>query len=315
MLDTVPYLGETLHRWRVGRSTYLVHPERGVRLMHWNVEHADGSVRDVIHWPELSGMDKFVHARGGNPILFPFNARSFDQGEIGWWRDPHDGVRRRMPMHGLARQGRFVVARADATGLAATFVPDAEAREVYPFDYEFTVVYRFGAAGLSCEFVLKNLGTRPLPWSAGHHFYFTLPWEPGRTRGDYQLTMPATRRLRQDAAGQLVAGPVLPLTGSLANPEWLETFHLGLSSPTATIAPAGGGAQASGAVEVTIGAKGKAAPPPEACFVTWSGGPDEPYYCVEPWMGPPSAHGTGVGLYQVAPGRSASFVVEVSLVP
>ncbi len=25
----------------------------------------------------------------------------------------------------------------------------------------------------------------PIPWSAGHHFYFTLPWSEGARRGDY----------------------------------------------------------------------------------------------------------------------------------
>ncbi|MBC8008753.1 MAG: aldose epimerase, partial [Burkholderiales bacterium] len=127
MLDTVPYLGETLHRWRVGRSTFLASPERGARLMNWSLDLADGNVRDVIHWPELATLDGFSSVRGGNPILFPFNARSFDRGDIHFWRDA-DGTRRPMPMHGFARQGRFQLVRADASGFAAALQPDAAAR-------------------------------------------------------------------------------------------------------------------------------------------------------------------------------------------
>ena len=310
MLDTVPYLGETLHRWRVGRSTFLASPERGARLMNWNLALADGSVRDVIHWPELASFENFAGVRGGNPILFPFNGRSFDAGEITFWRDP-DGVRHPMPMHGIARQGRFEVIRADAAGFTARFQPDAIAREAYPFDYEFTVSYRFSPAGLTCEFVLKNLGLRPLPWSAGHHFYFTVPWEPGRTRDDYRLAMPATRRLRQDKQGKLVPGPDLPAADSLANPEWIDTFHLDLTAPTATLAPAGG--DRAGAIEVSLGLDKKAAPAPDTTFVTWSAAPDAPFFCVEPWMGPPNPVETGVGLHLVPPGKSQSFVVEVAL--
>ena len=311
MLDTVPFLGETLHRWRLGRSTFLAHAERGARLMNWNLGLADGSVRDVIHWPEITSFDGFHSVRGGNPILFPFNARTFDQGKLGFWRDP-DGERRPMPMHGFARQGRFALLRADATGFAATLQPDAAAREAYPFDYEFTVIYRFAPASLTCEFVLKNLDSRPLPWSAGHHFYFHVPWEPGRTRADYRLTVPASRRLRQDTAGKLVPGPAtLPATDSLTNPDWTDTFHLGLTAPTAILAPAGGGR--SGAISVTLGMDKKNPPPAEATFVTWTQTPDSPFYCVEPWMGPANAPETGVGLHHVAPGRSQSFVVEVAL--
>ena len=44
----------------------------GARLMNWNLRMADGSVRDVIHWPEGADYDKFPAVRGGNPILFPF---------------------------------------------------------------------------------------------------------------------------------------------------------------------------------------------------------------------------------------------------
>lgn len=309
MFDTVSFLGETLHRWRVGRSTYLAHVERGARLMNWNLDLPDGTQRDVIHWPEISTYEGFQSVRGGNPILFPFCARSFDRGDIQFWRDAGD-VRRPMPMHGFARQGRFALVRADDTGFSAVLQPDAVAREAYPFAYEFTVVYRFASASLTCEFLLKNLDSRPLPWSAGHHFYFAAPWEPGRTRADYRLSVPASRRLRQDKFGQLVPGPELPSVDSLARPEWVDTLHLGLASPTATLAPAGG---RSGAITVTIGLDKKAPPAPSATFVTWTQGPDSPFFCVEPWMGPPNSPEHKIGLHHVPPGKSQSFVVEVAL--
>ncbi len=309
MHDTVPHLGETLHRWRLGPSTFLACPERGARLMHWSIDLPDGSARDVVHWPEGATFEKIASVRGGNPILFPFCARSFDRGEIHHWRDA-EGVRRPMPMHGLARQGRFELIRTDATGFVARFVPDAVAREAYPFAYEFDVVYRFSPLSLACELVLRNLDSRPLPWSAGHHFYFAVPWEPGRSRADYRLGVSATRRLRQDAAGALVPGPELPAVGALDRSEWIDTFHLGLTSPTAMIAPREG---VAGAVRVTVSGDGRSGPAPETTFVTWSAAPDAPHYCLEPWMGPPNAAETGVGLHLVPPGKSQSFVVEVSL--
>ena len=52
-MEKIPYFGQTLIRWRVGGSTFMALPERGARLMNWNLAMGDGSVRDVIHWPEI----------------------------------------------------------------------------------------------------------------------------------------------------------------------------------------------------------------------------------------------------------------------
>jgi galactose mutarotase-like enzyme len=216
-------------------------------------------------------------------------------------------------MHGIARQGNFEVIRADAAGFTARFQPDNAAREAYPFNYEFTVSYRFSSAGLTCEFMLKNLGIDPLPWSAGHHFYFSVPWEPDRTREDYLLSIPATRRLRQDKQGKLIPGPNLPGTASLASADWIDTFHLGLTGPIATLAPSGG--DRAGAIQISLGLDKKAAPAPDTTFVTWSASADAPFFCVEPWMGPANSVETGVGLHLVPPGKSQAFVVEVALAP
>ncbi len=145
--------------------------------------------------------------RGGNPILFPFCARSFDRGEIGFWRD----AQRRAPPDADARLrqagGLPPDQRGSPRGFEAVLVPGDEAKASYPFQYEFRVAYRFHPFGLTCNLTLENLGDEPLPWSAGHHFYFKLPWSEGSARGDYLIRIAAGKRLRQDAAGRLVAGP------------------------------------------------------------------------------------------------------------
>src|SRR5580698_5329501 len=114
-MEQIPYLGGLIRRWRVGPSTFLALPEKGARLMNWNFVLGDGSVRDVICWPEIPNLAEIPKVRGGNPILFPFAGRTFDRGEIFFWRD-EKGVRRAMPMHGLARQGDFSLIRLDSHG-------------------------------------------------------------------------------------------------------------------------------------------------------------------------------------------------------
>jgi galactose mutarotase-like enzyme len=303
-MEKVPYQGQTLTRWRVGNSTFLALPEQGARLMNWNLTLGDGSVRDVIYWPETANFAEFAKVRGGNPILFPFNARSFDRGDIHFWRAA-DGVRRAMPMHGLARQGEFRVVQLDSRGFTAHFMPGEEARACYPYEYEFAVIYRFEPLGLSCEFALTNLGREPLPWSAGHHFYFTLPWSEGTRRADYMIRIPAAKRLRQDAQGNLIAGAQLKIEESLANPALVDTLHTLLQGNEVVFGEKG----RPGDVHVTLGTE--PVPPANATVVTWTLSDDAPFYCVEPWMGPPNAPEHKVGLHLVPPGETQRFSVRV----
>ena len=305
-MERIPYLGHTIFKWQVGTSSFLALPEKGARLMNWNVTLGDGSVRDIIYWPEVENLDDIAAVRGGNPILFPFAGRSYDRGEIHQWR-ADDGVRRPMPMHGLARQGRFRTIRLDEGGFSVQFVPDDEAKAAYPYDYEFIVSYRFDPRGLFVELQLTNLGTAPMPWSAGHHFYFTVPWSAGRTRKDYLLETSATKRYRRDDRGGLVAGPQVGLRETLANPHLIDLIQTGLKREVFAVTeiPTGNrllfrsGMANSNAHDLAV--------------VTWS--PDEkaPFYCIEPWMGPPNAPETKVGLHSAAPGQTQKFYVEITL--
>ena len=306
-MEKISYLGRTLTRWRVGQSTFLALPELGARLMNWNVTLGDGSVRDVLYWPELaSPPDDFAKLRGGNPLLFPFNGRTFDRGDIHFWRAA-DGVRRPMPMHGFARSADFKVTQLDATGFTAVMQLNDEARACYPYDYEFAVRYRFAPLGLTCEFSLTNHGREPLPWSAGHHFYFTLPWSEGAARRDYLIRLPSTRRVKHAPDGTLAPGPVLGETEPLSNPALSDTIHLGLRSHEAVFGERG----RPGDLVVRNGTE--KIPAPDAAFVTWTAADDSPYYCVEPWMGPPNAPENKLGLHHVAPGQTEKYTVEVML--
>jgi len=305
-MEAIPYLDHTIRRWQIGGATFLAYPEAGARLMHWSLERADGSTRDILHWPELASLDAIDKVRGGNPILFPFCARSFDRGEIGYWRD-RTGTRRPMPNHGFARQGRFRLTDIEDYGFTATLEPDETARAAYPFHYEFTVAYRFSERRLTCEFTLQNLGDQPLPWCAGHHFYFAVPWTEQHRRSDYELLLPSGRTARQSADGALIDGPDLARRVSLADPALVDTFHLGLADNTVRFGPA----DHSESIAVAVGTV--TPPDPDATLVTWSVTPDAPSYCVEPWMGPPNAPEHGRGLRHVAPGLVDKFTVEVRI--
>jgi galactose mutarotase-like enzyme len=300
------FLGQRAVQWQVGASSFLALPELGARLLRWSLADGTGGAREVLHWPDQPEAE-IPFVRGGNPILFPFCARCFLEGTIFRWRDPA-GVVRPMPLHGFARQSRFAVRSIWDRGFSACLQPDVAARQAYPYDYDFEVRYEFAPSGLTTHLTLTNRGTVAIPWSAGHHFYITVPWRPGGARAEYRIEIPATFRLRQSAVGALVPGPQLNRRESLAHPELSSTFHGGLESAPVMLVDEVTGS----GLEMSM--DGRQLSLRECVLTTWTQDDDVPYYCLEPWMGPPNSPETGVGLHWVPPGQQQTFGVKIALV-
>ncbi|MGB0415308.1 MAG: aldose epimerase [Coraliomargarita sp.] len=307
-METVDYKGTTLHRWTCGPSSFLARPELGARLMNWSIQMSDGSVRDVIHWPEDADFGNFASVRGGNPILFPFSARSYNAGKLGEWKD-QNGVVRPMPQHGFARNGEFRLTDTGPYGFTAELVPDGAAMEAYPFDYRFSLRYEFSDLALRVYMTLENHGDAPILWSAGHHFYFTLPWHEGLSRDDYTYDIPAKKCFTHAPDGSL--RPVEKGWDndlSFGNPANSDRIYTKLKGDQATFGPRSG--------EEKIGIRILDSSDTYSAwnaFVIWTENNDSPFYCVEPWMSPPNAPEHGNGLHAVSAGSSATFGVEVSL--
>lgn len=268
----------------------------------------DGSVRDVIHWPENADMSNLANVRGGNPILFPFAARTYHDGQVNRWKAP-DGEIRPMPRHGFARNGLFELTQTTDYGFTAELRPRPEDAEAYPFDYRFSVRYEFSDISLRAYLSLENHGDQPIPWSAGHHFYFALPWHEGLARGDYEFDIPARKCFTHAPDGSLL--PVekgWEMPESFGRPEVSDRIYTKLKGGLATFGPRSGEEQIG--IRLLDTAETYSA---WNAFVVWTERPDSPFYCVEPWMGPPNAPAHGHGLNQVPPASAATFAVEVAL--
>jgi galactose mutarotase-like enzyme len=305
-METIDYHGHRILQWRRGASTFRAWPEVGARLMDWQVALAGARARQVIHWPESPDLALPAKIRGGNPILFPFAARTFDKGDLGFWRAA-DGVRRPMPMHGFARDGTFALERADDTGFTALLQPSPAAQVAYPYDYQFRVTYTFSELSFWVDLELTNLGSAPLPWCAGHHFYFHVPWHDGLTRADYTVHIPAKKAFRHAADGHLEPEKNFTEEASLADPSIVDLIRCKLKSNRLSFGPK------NGEEDINLRHGREPVPPPWAAVVTWTENDQSPFYCVEPWMGPPNAPEHKNGLHLVAPGASDKFSVEVSL--
>ena len=290
---------------QVGSSRYRIAPENGFRLMQWTLRTVNGT-REVLYWPNETGNVPFHKIRGGNPLLFPFSGRTFDKGLENHWRDP-EGERRPMPRHGFCRDGRFAVVEESDSRIAAKLIPTAADLEAYPFDFVFTVIYSFEELAFTVTMQLENRCDKAIPWSAGHHFYFTLPWHPAARRKDYHLNMEARKCAYQGPEGRLILQKDRETCHDLSDAALLDRIHWQLRHNRVSFGPKGGEED----IHLIIGEE--EVPLKGHALVTWSESEEAPFYCVEPWMGPPNAAEHGKGLHWVGPGETGRFTVQVSL--
>ena len=303
-MERVNYQNVEINRWDVGPSTFLASPEKGARLLNWHVNMSDGSVRDVIHWPENNTNPLLQEVHGGIPILFPFAGACFHEGNENHWKCP-DGTVRPMPLHGFARDSEFIVRSIDGAGFEVELAQKESDKEFYPFEYTFTVIYHFLELSLQISLILENEGRTPIPWSAGLHPYFQVPWRKDLTRSEHLLSVEAKKVLQYQRGGLMTKKTPTLSALKLDEPELINSIHYELKKPTAEIS------LLNKEEIIRISEVGGAETGTRTSFVTWSK-EDAPYYCVEPWMSPPNAPENKT-VKMVPPSARDEFTVEIEL--
>ncbi len=303
-MEKITYQNHEIRRWDVGPSTFLASPEKGAQLLNWHVNMSDGSVRDVIHWPEDIKDKEFHMVGGGIPILFPFAGKSYLEGKQDYWKLP-DGRHAQMPMHGFANKADFEIRSIDKSGFEVEMIQTQEMKKFYPFDYNFTVIYHFLELTLQISLVLENESQRPLPWSAGLHPYFQIPWRKGLTLSDHKLSIEAKKVYEYQKGGMMVPKNNQVPEQKLSDLSLINNVFYELSAPKADIS------LLNGEETVSISEVGGPETGTRLTFVSWTK-KNEPYYCIEPWMSPPNSTENKT-TRTVGPGARDEFTIEIEL--
>ena len=294
-----------IKRWDVGPSTFLLLPEKGARLLNWHVNMGDGSVRDVIHWPESIETEILSNVHGGIPILFPFCGTCFHQGEKEIWR-AQDGTKYQMPQHGFAKDAAFRVRSIDQSGFEVELIHEDDHKSFYPYDYTFTVIYHFLELSLQISLVLENEGRSPIPWSAGLHPYFQIPWRKDLSLDNHLIRIDAKKTFQYQDNGELAENPKISYPVHLGDEKMINRVHYQLESSEAEISLLNG-EETLRINEASWVGKGS-----RLSYISWTQ-PGSPFYCLEPWMSPPNAPENKTLSY-VSPGAREEFTVEIELV-
>jgi galactose mutarotase-like enzyme len=282
------------------QNQILVSPDHGARILRWVK-----AGREVIRWPDNADWSKILKVRGGNPVLFPFIARHFVDGKNELWRDA-SGTVRPMPQHGFARDAKFtVIGGGPDNGVRMRLTDSDETRKFYPFGFQFDVVVSLlPGSRLEVRFETTNPGGQPIPYYAGHHFYFAIPHQE---RADWTLHLPCAQWGRQSADGAVIHEVAAAGIIGLADPTAIDRYQIQPTSAQVTLV----NHRTKQQLVLDLEQPGSA---PWYAVTTWTEAADSDFYCVEPWLGLPNAIHHGEGLRWVAPGttETASLVIDGS---
>jgi galactose mutarotase-like enzyme len=268
----------------------IISPGHGARILQWTRQE-----REIITWPSDADWGRILKVRGGNPVLFPFIARHFVDGKNELWRD-EIGTVRPMPQHGFARDAQFSVVEGGAEKTLRMRLTDSEeTRALYPFAFQFDVaVSLLPQSRLEISLETTNRGDTPLPYYAGHHFYFALPH---RERAEWTLHLPCASWGRQAPDGSILEEEAKSDLVRLGDTAPIDRFQ---------IKPLGAKAMLLHQADqrrLVFELK----PPgtvPWYAVTTWTLSPESDFYCIEPWLGLPNAIHHGLGLRLLPPGQT-----------
>lgn len=246
------------------------------------------------------------HWTGRSPILFPIVGRA-PNGRLAF--GAHEGD---MPKHGFARTSVFDLAET-GPDMCRYVLKDSEAtREIYPFEFRFSITHRLIGTALEVTAEVENLGDDSMPFGFGFHPAFRWPL-PGGEGLVHEVRLdnrgaPALARLKD---------------GSLPKDRYPSPFnegHLALHSDQfiedAMIFPEGAGEG------LTFGVPDG----PELKFSfenlpnlgIWTK-PGAPYLCIEPWHGMDAVTGASPQMqerpyvFDLAAGKAAQFRYTVDV--
>ena len=126
-----------------------------------------------------------------SPVLFPI---------VGGLKDncyTFEGKTYNLPRHGFARDLVFEIEDHWDDGISFLLHSTEETLKVYPFTFEFRLVYELYANLLSVTYHVTNLGKNDMYFSVGGHPAFAVPLEEGLGYQDYYLEFEEEENLKR----------------------------------------------------------------------------------------------------------------------
>ena len=290
------FQNQPVFKIKSGAAEALVSSAHGAHLLTWR-----RGGWSIIGWPEPADWDRASHVRGGDPVLFPFIARTFHEGKIGFWSDAK-GVVRPAPMHGFAKESPFTIVESTSDSIRLRLDANDATIGFYPFKFRLEVEYRLTENSLETIYHVANRGDGLMPWTAGHHYYFHIP---ASQRSDWELTLPCGKWGSQDFRdGSIQTRPAEREVATLADNTWIDRFQMNPDFDKIQLRHLAAGRSLRFE-------NPNSSPSDWPCVTTWTEKPDSDFFCIEPWSALPDAVHNGIGLRHLGPGETAEISCRI----
>jgi galactose mutarotase-like enzyme len=138
----------------------IFHQEHQVEYL-WNADKAYWAKRSPVLFPIVGTLKNNTYFYKGKPY--------------------------HLSRHGFARDRDFEVTAQSTHSLTFTISSDEDTLKVYPFPFQFSLIYTVKEEELSVTYSVHNKGSEDLYFSAGGHPAFKVPLTDGATYEDYEL--------------------------------------------------------------------------------------------------------------------------------
>ena len=126
-----------------------------------------------------------------SPVLFPI---------VGSLKNDiyrFEGMEYTLPRHGFARDKEFIVEKSEENSITFLLSYDENTLKVYPFKFEFRLIYSLENNSLNVTYSVKNIGENKMYFSVGAHPAFALPLAENTAYDDYYLEFNKTETFKR----------------------------------------------------------------------------------------------------------------------
>ncbi len=246
------------------------------------------------------------------PILFPTIGR-MRQGQY-----QVNGVTYDIPSHGFAPDSEFPVSHHCDTAVTFTLESSEATREMYPFDFKFSVIFSLEGFTLHKSHLVENTGTGDMYYEVGGHDGFNVPFLDGEKMDDCAIRIPGIESFSPYEFDEFVT--LQPKSRQIPAPDGciaLKPATYGIDCVILENLP-----QRRAELLDSKGNVQLALDFPDMDYVTlWTKTVDfdTDYVCIEPWSSLPDAHFVSrelkdkTGIRRLAPGQQEKLGYDITL--
>ena len=282
------------------QATFI--PERG-GMGSSIIMPGNSGPRELLFQHEFFWDTALTSFTGGWPFCFPVCGRLERYGEEGHYF--YDGQAYTLPIHGFAWRLPWQVAEYSDNRIKLTLEDNHETLQVYPFNFTLALDYTIEPGVLLSAQTYTNRGDKPMPYYAGFHPYFSTPaFNQGKERvmlDFHPVKCLAYNKTLTDLVGErdLYAVPTA-ITADINE----RLTQLGADKTTHLTFPDGD------SIEMTASG---IEDPDLFPYIQVYTPLEQPFICIEPWMGHPNAMNTVGTVRWLQPGQSEQGLLRLAL--